>query len=95
MSEIKTLVKPILKEMGLFSGKNISVKKAFEKYLKICPHGIGPLGVFKSIISRNFNLDVEKVLENDKVVDFLFIYKQENDVLYYDPRSNETSKTPL
>jgi len=86
MSGIETVMKPILEEMGLFKEKEVSVKGAFEKYLKVCPHGIGPLGVFKGIIAYKFNLTVKEVRVDGKAVDLFFVYKQKDNLLDYDPR---------
>jgi hypothetical protein len=86
MSDISVFVKPILEEMGLFTGNEVSVKETFEKYLKIHPHGIGPLGVFKEIMKHELSLTVKELRENDIVTDYLFIYKSKNDLLHYDPR---------
>jgi len=35
MSDISLFVKPILEEMGFSEGKEVSVKKLFEKYLEV------------------------------------------------------------
>jgi len=87
MSDIEIIVKPILEEMGLFDEKEVSVKEAFEKYLKVCPDGIGPLGVFKGVIEYKFKLSVKKVYADDKLTDYLFIYKPYNNLFDYDPRN--------
>jgi hypothetical protein len=87
MLGIENVMKPIFEEMGLFEGKEVSVKKAFEKYLKACPHGIGPLGVFKGIMAYKLNLTVKEMCVDEKVVDYFFIYKSENSLLNYDPRA--------
>jgi hypothetical protein len=84
MSEIENNVKPILKEMGLFEGKDVSVKEAFEKYLTKNPRGIGPLGVFMRITAYKLNLEIQ---ENN--LDYMFISSPEDkslDLLNYDPR---------
>jgi len=89
MYDIEVFVKPILGEMGFFEGKEVSVKKLFEKYLEVCPKGIGPLGVFKGIMEHELCLtlkEVKKVRVGNKITDYLFIGKPVNDLLYYDPR---------
>ena len=89
MSDISLFVKPILEEMGFSEGKEVSVKKLFEKYLEVCPKGIGPLGVFKRIMEHELCptlKEVKKVRVDNKIVDYLFIFKPVNDLLYYDPR---------
>jgi hypothetical protein len=86
MSDIELIVKPILEELGLFNGKEVSVKETFEKYLKICPHGVGPLGVFKKIVAYKLNLADKETRVDGKVTDYLFIYEYKNDIRYYDPR---------
>jgi len=85
MSGIEIVVKPILEGMGLFNGKEVSVKEAFEKYVKAFPNGIGPLGVFMKIIEHKFPISVKKVRSDGKIVDYLFACN-ENNLLYYDPR---------
>ena len=89
MNHIELAVKPILKEMGLFEGKEVSVKKVFEKYLEKFPKGIGPLGAFMHVVEHKFNLDIKKIYAEDKI-DFVFSYSHnsENDILCYDPRKN-------
>jgi len=84
---IVNIVKPILEEMGLFNGKEVSVKEVFDKYLKIDPNGIGPLGVFKGIIAYKLRLTVKEKLINNELVDFVFIYNSNNVLLDYDPRN--------
>jgi len=86
MSDILLFVNPILEEMGFHEGKEVSVKKLFEKYLEVCPNGIGPLGVFKGIIEHKLFLSVKKLYADGKIIDYLFIYKPKNDLLHYDPR---------
>ena len=86
MSFIEIVMKPILEGMGLFKGKKVSVKEAFEKYLKVCPQGIGPLGVFKGIIAYKFNLTVKEMRVDGKAVDLFFVYKQKDNLFDYDPR---------
>jgi len=87
MLGIENLVKPILEEMGVFNGKEVSVKEAFDKYVKAFPSGIGPLGVFMKIIERKLPVTVKNVRSDGKIVDYLFIHKPVNDLLYYDPRA--------
>jgi len=89
MFDISAFVKPILEEMGLFTGKEVSVKKLFEKYLEVCPNGIGPLGVFKKMMEHELCLslkEVKKVYVDNEIVDYLFICKPINNLFYYDPR---------
>jgi hypothetical protein len=92
MSHIELSVKPILEKMGLFNGKEISVKEVFEEYLKICPKGIGPLGAFKSIVAHKLNLDLKEIRNGNKM-DLLFIYNKPYDEYYnllnYDPRTEQ------
>ena len=85
MFSIEIIVKPILEEMGFFDGKEVSVKNVFDKYLEVCPNGIGPLGVFKGIIERKFFLSVKEVRSHDEIIDYLFIIDKKN-LLHYDPR---------
>jgi len=90
MPGIEIFVKPILEEMGFYEGKEVSVKLLFEKYREVCPKGIGPLGVFKRIMEHELCLplkQIKKVHVDNKIVDYLFIRKPVNDLLYYDPRA--------
>lgn len=86
ISDVEVFVKPILEEMGLFNGKDVSVKETYEKYLKIRPRGLGPLGVFKRAVEYKLQIFVKKVLIDGNIADYLFIYKPENNILNYDPR---------
>jgi len=86
MRVIGSIVKPILEEMGLFKGAEVSVKEAFEKYLKVCPEGIGPLHLFKAVVADDLHLAEKEVRIEGNLVDFLFYYNKNDDLLYYDPR---------
>jgi len=88
MSHIELTVKPILEEMGLFKGKDVSVKDAFVKYLNCYPKGIGPLGVFMRAVEDKLNLNVKEIRNGGKR-DFMFVYSQRDDVLYFDPRAHQ------
>jgi len=89
MSQVELTVKPILEEMGLFKGKEVSVKETFVKYLNRSPEGIGPLGVFMKVVSYKLNLDVKEIRDGEKR-DFMFVYDQRaaqrSDLFYFDPR---------
>ena len=89
MYGIEGILKPILKEMGLYEGKEVSVKEAFEKYLKAYPKGIGPLWKFKTIASKVLNINVEETDhgENYNMVFTCSSYELERqEYLEYDPR---------
>jgi hypothetical protein len=88
MSGFELDVKPILEELGLFNGKEVSAKKAFENYLKAFPDGIGPLGVFIGLSRNKFNLNVKKVFDGGILVDFIFSFHLKNGLLNYDPRKH-------
>jgi hypothetical protein len=92
MSSIGLMVKPILEEMGLFNGTEVSVKKAFEEYLKKYPKGIGPLYAFKRIVAHDLHLCEKEVRVDGSVADFLFSYNVKDDLLYYDPRNANRQK---
>ena len=83
------VIKHILEEMGLFEGREVSVKEAFEKYLKCCPNGIGPLGRFKDIVALLFMLRVR--IDG---VDIFFYRDPPNDLLDYDPRTIDEKHHP-
>jgi len=85
MSHIELTVKPVLEEMGLFKGKDVSVKDAFVKYLERYPKGISPLGVFMRLVEDKLNLDVKEIYDGNKK-DFMFVYRQADDLLDFDPR---------
>jgi len=84
-------VRPILEKMGVFDGKEISAKEAFENYLNSYPSGIGPLGKFRVIVERKLGLASRKVSDGDSI-DYMFSYsydreKENNKAFHnYDPR---------
>ena len=93
MFGVEGIVKPILEEMGLFKGVEVSVKEAFEKYLKSNPKGIGPLWKFKVIVAHELNLGVREVKNGDQI-EFLFSFDPANDLLNYDPRHSQDRQSP-
>ena len=62
MHEIKTIIKPILEEMGLYNGNDVSAKDLFDKYLNSFPNGIKIFWKFEIIVKYEFNLFVKAVL---------------------------------
>jgi len=92
MSHIESAVKPILEEMGLFKGKNVSVKDAFLKYLDRFPKGVGPLGLFMKLVEHELDVDVKEIRDGDKE-DFMFVYNQRaarrNTFFNFDPRTQQ------
>ena len=86
MNHIEKAVKPILTDLGLFNGKEVSAKEVFGKYLERFPKGVGPLGVFIRLVENKFSLKTEF---NDTNTDFVFSYSHdpERDLLEYDPRT--------
>ena len=93
MYGIEGIAKPILEQMGLFKGAEVSVKEMFEKYLKACPKGIGPLWKFKVIVAHELNLSVREVKSGEQI-DFLFSHDPANDLLNYDPRHSQDRQSP-
>ena len=97
MNVIAISVKPILEEMGLYDGAEISVKEAFEIFLEIYPKGIGPFGTFMCLVQDGLGLRVREVIDEDKI-DYLFSYvpNPKKNYLNYDPRKNaDYASTPI
>jgi hypothetical protein len=90
MQGIELDVKPILEEMGFFNETEVSVKEVFEKYLKACPEGIGPLGVFMGVLRHKFDLNVKELRDENTVIDFILSYNPKYDLLNYDPRNRQS-----
>ena len=89
---IESVVKPIFDEMGIFEGKEVPVKEVFDKYLVLCPDGIGPLSLFMGIVSRSkLDIRVKEVGDGDKTpFNFMFYYSHnpKRELLNYDPRNS-------
>jgi len=62
MYEIVTIVKPILEEMGLYKGNDVSAKDLFDKYLVASPQGIKTFWKFQIIVKYEFNLFVKSII---------------------------------
>jgi hypothetical protein len=72
MYEIEIFVKPILEEMGLYKGNDVSAKEIFEKYLNAFPQGIKLFWKFQVIIKHELNLfEKRRVFDGIDYVDIL------------------------
>ena len=91
---IEKIVQPILEEMGLFKGTEVSAKEVFKKYLERCPKGVGPLGIFKGIVAHKLNIGVRTVHDGENQ-DFLFYSSPEDELFNYDPRMAKDRHIPL
>jgi len=82
-------LKPILLEMGLYEGKEVSVKEAYDRYIKACPKGIGPLWKFKTIASSKLEIGTKEVKDGSNYDLFFtcprYMLKRQ-ELLNYDPR---------
>jgi len=61
-TQIEKAVKPILEEMGLYRGNEVSAKDIFEKYIHAFPQGIKPLWKFQTIVMHEFHIYVKSRL---------------------------------
>jgi len=62
MHEIEAVVKPILEEMGLYKGNDVSAKDLFEKYLNAFPQGIKTFWKFEAVVEYELSLFVKSML---------------------------------
>jgi len=91
-TQIEAVVKPILEEMGLYKGNEVSAKDIFEKYLLAFPQGIKPLWKFQIIVMHELKIYVKSRL---------FEGPDEIYVFSHDPPKNDAQsngwdwKTPL
>ncbi|MDR2941736.1 MAG: hypothetical protein LBV17_03995 [Treponema sp.] len=96
MYEIETVVKPILEELGMYGGNDVSAKLIFEKYLDVLPRGIKPFWKFQVIVKYELSL-FEKTTTYDGVdyVETFSCRPEENTHSNGDPLEFFKSMIPL
>lgn len=96
VDDFELCVKPILEEMGLYEGNEVSVKKAFEKYIKAFPDGVGPFSDFKGMLEDELCLDTKILYDEGIATDYLCSYNKKKDMLdkllRYDPRGRRIKR---